>query len=347
MKIRILHLSDLHEKGPREKEPYFREQVLGQTWEKNLQEIAASGPIDLICCTGDLAHSGQADEYKRISDFLAQTAKSVNVDFKQLFLVPGNHDVARTVQADVWDKFRRAAARAEPFSLSKWMAGLDRHPPAEFMDDWRKLLLKRQAAFWNWVARDLKRPELRPAQSPHGYLGYRVTLQPSRLPFPVHIIGLDTSWLAGNDQDAGNLRLTIHQVMALTSDPKGKPLSGLRIALMHHPLFDLADRTECQRALAERVDCILRGHLHEPEISNWVDPDRMLPQFAAGCLYEGYRTAKYPNGCQIITLNLDGNGRPVDAEIHFRTWSDNGHWYDNNAIYRGSHNGRVEWNALR
>jgi hypothetical protein len=106
----------------------------------------------------------------------------------------------------------------------------------------------------------------------------------------------------------------------------GRALDGFRLALIHHPLTDLADGAHCQRLLAEqdRVDLLLRGHLHEPEPSEWADPDRRLRQVAAGCLYEGHRADQYPNACEVVEITLDAQGRPQRYELWFRGWSGRG-----------------------
>ena len=77
---------------------------------------------------------------------------------------------------------------------------------------------------------------------------------------------------------------------------RGEPLDGFRLALIHYPLTELADGTYCQRLLADRVDLLLRGHLHEPEPAEWADPDRRLRQVAAGCLYEGHGADRVLHG---------------------------------------------------
>ncbi|HID31551.1 MAG TPA: hypothetical protein EYP19_16330, partial [Desulfobacterales bacterium] len=63
--LRILHLSDLHERGPRESEPWRRRRVLGSAWEDNLDALCVAGAPDLVCFTGDIADWGRETEYER------------------------------------------------------------------------------------------------------------------------------------------------------------------------------------------------------------------------------------------------------------------------------------------
>jgi hypothetical protein len=128
----------------------------------------------------------------------------------------------------------------------------------------------------------------------------------------------------------------------LTTD-KGEPLPGFRLALVHHPLSDLADKDDCQRLFADHVDLLLRGHLHDEALDTWEDPDRTSRQLAAGCLYEGHYADEWPNACHVITATLDAQGRPLRYDVRFRSWSRRGHWHDDNSLYQGTRDGRLTW----
>ena len=207
----------------------------------------------------------------------------------------------------------------------------------------RDIVLTRQAAYRQWLAKDLQLPHLLPDAAVHPYLGFRRTLRLTELPFAIHLIGLDSAWLCGDDHDAGKLRVTEDQVMRLSTTTEGNGLDGFRLALMHHPLEDLLDGAHCRRLLAERVDLLLRGHLHEPEPSTWADPERKLRQLVAGCLYEGHSADQYPNACHVIDVTLDTAGRPQRYTLRFRGWSVRGHWFDDNSLYPETTDGRLTW----
>ncbi|MCC8999499.1 MAG: tetratricopeptide repeat protein [Candidatus Contendobacter sp.] len=340
-KLRLLHLSDLHERGSRERESWRRRRVLGNAWLRNLDELKAAGPFDLVCFTGDAADWGLAAEYAAATEFFQATLQHLGVPPERFFLAPGNHDVCRAVAADDWNTLRANLHRIADQDLSRWLAG--GATPWGFQDAQRDALLTRQTAYRDWLQNDLGRPDLLPDPTLHPYLGSRQTVRLPGFPFAVHIIGLDSAWLAGDNHDAGQLRLTEDQAMQLTGDARGDALDGFRLALIHHPLSDLADGAHCQRLLADRVDMLLRGHLHEPEPSEWADPDHRLRQVAAGCLYEGHQADQYPNACEVIEITLDAHGRPQRYELWFRGWSGRGFWFDDNSLYRGTQNGRLTW----
>jgi Calcineurin-like phosphoesterase len=343
--LRILHISDLHECGPREYSPHKgeswrRRRVLGEAWDRNLDAFLQDGPLNLVCFTGDAAYSGLPEEYEAASKFFAMLLRRLDLGYDRLFLVPGNHDIARSLNRDVWEKVRAFSPQTDPLNLARWMAG--GKPPPGFSNDWRDQILARQGAYRHWIRTSLGRPELDPQNSPHGFLGYRFTGETTDGGIPLHIIGLDSAWLCGDDSDAGRLLLTDAQVGNLTSDDHGRPLEGLRIALVHHPFSDLIDGAHCRRLLGERTDLVLRGHLHLAEVETWVDPDNKVNLLAAGCLYETEKADHYPSACQVITLNHDSLGHLGRVDLRFRSFSPRGgHWHDDDSFYKRSHEGRV------
>jgi 3',5'-cyclic AMP phosphodiesterase CpdA len=339
--LRILHLSDLHERGSREAENWRKRRVLGDKWEENLDAIRAAEPVDLVCFTGDTADWGKPEEYLAATDFFRCLMARLRLPMERLFLTPGNHDIDRDIDPEIREKLRDTFQQCDGLTLSRWLAGTGEPPPGADAD-WLDAVLARQGAYRRWL-RALGREELDPSAHAHGRVGYRISLRLPALPFPVQVIGLDTAWLAGEKYDAQKLWLTDEQIMRHAADEQGRPLPGLRLALCHHPLWDLADHERAANLLAENTDLLLRGHLHHPALKRRPGSDRELMELAAGCLYEGHSADEYPNGCQLIHLRLDSSGRPVSAEPWFRAWSPEGHWHNDDSRYANSHEGRVVW----
>lgn len=313
--------------------------MLGDAWKRNLDAFAADGPVDLLCFTGDLADWGRRSEYEAITPFLDETRARVGVPWERVFVVPGNHDIARKTEEVAWSTLRSIEPH-EYDRFSAWMAG---DKPLRGIDSgFRDAVLERQSAYRTWVRDTLKRPGLVPdATSPHPRLGYRASVTLPGRAFPVYVIGLDSAWLAGDDNDNGKLMLTDAQVGRLASSAAGDALDGLRVALVHHPLEQLADGAVCRRLLSERVDLLLRGHLHDTDPSTWKDPTRELRELAAGCLFEHDR---YSSACHVITATCDVRGRPVAYDLHLRAWSPKGsHWFADNSLNERVRDGRLRW----
>lgn len=337
--VRILHVSDLHDRGERESEAWRRRRVLGEAWEENLAEILQDGPIDLVCFTGDAADWGKPAEFAAAGRFLHALCERVNVTRDRLFVVPGNHDLDRSLGAAAWRSVREAASRADALDLARWLH--KRGLPPGFEEPWRDLLFARFEAYRQWLAGTLGRPELLAGFEAGGPHAYRVSLEIRGL--PVHVIGLDSAWLCGDDADAGTLRITDEQVMAQLSEG-GKALGGLRLVLVHHPLDELhsGDREVVRSHLANHADLVLRGHLHSPQVSSGTNGE--LRQLAAGCLYEGHRADQHPNGCQVLTLERGDDGGVAAAEVRLRSFSPRGgHWHDDGSLHREASGGRLRF----
>lgn len=329
--LRIAHLSDLH-LGKEGESAWRQRRVLGEAWQRNLEAIAQDGPIDLMCFTGDLAQSGQPAQYEQARAFIDETLALLRVPKERFFCVPGNHDVDRAVAKLAWREVREGAWEVQPAAFARWIAG--GRAPRGFDDAWREAVLSRQAAYRDWLAGTGLQALLPGA---HGPLGYRVSLDLG-LGAPLHVIGLDSAWLAGDDHDASNLRLTDEQVARLLTE-QGKPLPGWKIALVHHPLGELADGREAQRLLAEYgVSLLLHGHLHDAEVARWATPAASLHISAAGCLYEHDR---YPNALQVLDVAVAPGQLVEPQRLWVRAWSGRGHWHDDDSLYPGSVAGRL------
>ena len=350
--LRVLHLSDLHErtalawmKDDRKLKIKLglskRHRVLGSELEERLRAIVDTGRPDVLVFTGDLADWGLDEEYACAEERLGRVLQILGVGWDRVFLVPGNHDIQRKTEETTWRRMRKLAEdHKRRDALSRWLAG-DRRPQGAPTDG-LTLPAKRQSGYRALLQR-IKRPELLPDGSRgHPILGYRQTLTLQDLP-PVHIIGLDTAWLAGDDNDKGRLLLTEHQVLLNATDEHGKPLSGLRLALMHHPPGDLGD-DGAHRLLSDHVDLVLHGHQHTAEAHDASNPDRTLRTLAAGSVYEGDEEDKWVNSFHVIDVEMNAEGRPLRVVVQFYAWSTTGgHWHPHAALYKNAPNGQLVW----
>ncbi|MBK9369589.1 MAG: metallophosphoesterase, partial [Deltaproteobacteria bacterium] len=351
--LRVLHLSDLHERVDLDWLPSDRKlrirlgrakrhRVLGPALDERLDAIVKERPPDLLVFTGDLADWGLPEEYSAAERRLDEVVKRLGLTWDRVFFVPGNHDIQRTLDAPSWARLRRFAANPHHHAaLSRWLAGGRR--PQGAPKDGLDLPAKRQSAYRALLER-IKRPELLPDSSRgHPILGYRQTSALPGLP-PIHVIGLDTAWLAGDDNDKGRLLLTEHQVTENATDQDGAPLSGLRLALMHHPLGDLGDEALARRLLSDHVDIVLHGHQHAPVSQEESNPDRALRTLAAGSLYEGDEEDRWVNSFHVLDVVMNAEGRPLRYDVQFYAWSiDGGHWHEHSALYKNAPFGRLVW----
>jgi predicted phosphodiesterase len=358
--LRILHISDLHERAPFKKMTTKRERtlawdarqrglVLGPTFDEALESLAVGG-IDLVCFTGDLADWGQRAEYTKATRRIDAILKKVRVRPERFFAVPGNHDVQRNVNEQAWFGVRKWLDETHDVPrLGRWMLGVNGPPPGT-KAQWLAEVYKRTEAFWKWFESYRGATLGSRRNTP---LGYRETLLSGTLDgidVPVHIVGLDSAWLCGADKargavvlkDRGSIALTEEQVEAHTRDGE-RGLDGLRIGLVHHPLDQLADQDQVRRLLGNGgVDILLHGHQHTPLLTLSADPDSELRILAAGCLIEGDLGKNWPNGFQLVELDPVSRSGSVD----FRKWSESGKfWTKGTDIYRHAPEGFLRWSA--
>ncbi len=333
-RVVILHLSDLHSGG--RGAPWEREKILGNSWSECVARIGSETRVDLVCFTGDAAYSGNAAEYGFAGEFLRKRVLDpLGLEASRFFVVPGNHDICRDVEWDSWSRMRDVARKTDARSFSRLIesyTGGNALPEAEHL----KRLLKRRDGYRGWVA------EMCPQCDPKDRLAYHLTVMVRGI--TVHIMGLDTAWLSGDENDHEQLWLTEDQLMYASTTGDGKPLSGLRIALMHHPLAELhaGDRKRCSSKMADQIDLTLRGHLHESMAAVTREPGRESVELAAGCLFETKDGEDYRNGAQVLTVTVNDEGRPSRVDIWSLAWSyESGEWVDDNGRYRGSRHGRV------
>lgn len=348
--IRLLHLSDLHERveldwmDKKRKEKisssrWNRTRVLGKSFFETLNQLRSKN-IDIVCFTGDIADWGLKEEYERAKKRIDEILKFVNVPYHRFFLVPGNHDVRRNISKNKWKKLREYAVK-NPSGISEWLA--QRDVPFGVNDNWPTNVLKRSSNFWDWVSEDLNLKDLLPCNNKHRLLGYSYSPKIDSVPFPVRIIGLDSAWLSGDDNDIGKIMLTDNQVGILTTDEGGNAYEGFRVALLHHPLSSLLDGNKCKKILSENVDLVMHGHQHEPTAKEENEPGHYCRYLAAGSLYVEDEKDSWMNSFQLIEATLTDQGKPLQYDISFYSWSVEGHWYPCGAIYQDAPHGHLIW----
>ena len=97
--ITWLHLSDFHF---RENQDWQRNVVLSSLLRDVIDKLPEQGlSPDMVFLTGDIAQSGKAGEYQQALRFFQTLREKVgHKSFERWFMVPGNHDVDRSVVDD-------------------------------------------------------------------------------------------------------------------------------------------------------------------------------------------------------------------------------------------------------
>lgn len=96
--MRLLHLSDIHFKAPDCLQPLIDPERPYRTRLKaDLVALCAEKAVDAILVSGDIAFKGHPDEFAVAYAWLKELAAASGCPTDRIYVVPGNHDVDRSV----------------------------------------------------------------------------------------------------------------------------------------------------------------------------------------------------------------------------------------------------------
>lgn len=250
-----IHLSDLD----------FGGGSAGHEWDRTLvldeirKDLSRRGALQIptpraIFLTGDIAWSGQPEEYTAARTWLLDLASSVQLGPNNIFAVPGNHDVDLTS-----DKNKNLARLVR--DLRDGDEGIDE---ALADPDDRALLARRQQHYLSFTA-DIAPACLHAPVEPQSRLSWSHRLT-ARQSLRIRLAGLNTSLLAGRDLPKGKLWLGNEALAQAFVEP---PLADdeLVIVLSHHTLREgwLGDEQGASRWIKAQAHIHLAGHVHEAD----------------------------------------------------------------------------------
>lgn len=310
--ITWLHLSDFHLSS-------------GNKWPQNLvldamcQHIRQQRELgmtpDFILVTGDIAYSGQSEEYTLAVEFVERVELAAGVPRNRIFCVPGNHDIDRRRQQLSFIGGRHHLTG--PNEVDSLLDG---------GEDLATLLAREE----NYrFFQDTTFPDQERLLTADG-LGYvsHLSIDEVRLA----IIGLDSAWLAeGGSSDNGELLIGERQVLnaiQLASTTEDPP--HIILGMAHHPFHWLRDFD--LRSVQDRLEGTLHffhcGHLHQPHARLAAPVDHGCLTVSAGAAFE---SRQYHNAYSVVSLDLSRGVRSVEVmrydptTISFST-SERGEW---------------------
>jgi predicted phosphodiesterase len=305
--ITWLHISDLHFRVGPAFEEFNRRVVLRALWQDIRNQIDQGLDPDFIAFTGDVAYSGDVEEYTLAAKFFFDPLlETTGVSKDRIFVVPGNHDVE-------WSKI-------DP-SLARTMCNLlgDRDQTNQFLSHEHD----RGSAFYKFDAysRFVNSYFEGALSFDIGEYFYVRSIQVGGT--RIFIIGLNSAWMSAckrNDKgevlDLGNLLIGEKQLEeALDRIEDG----GLRIALLHHPLEWLQenDRFRVEKRLDSECDFILHGHWHIPRIEIRQSLAGQAVHIPVGALFSSRDSL---NGYCFARVDLE----QMQGAVYFRRYNDDG-----------------------
>jgi predicted phosphodiesterase len=248
-RIAWIHISDLHFRiGQSE----WAQNVVARDLLQDLGHRVHDWPaLRFAVISGDLAFSGDVQEYRLVGEFLDEFRNVSGLARERLFIVPGNHDVIRSVKKTCYVGARAMLTSSQ--EVDQFLGD----PPE------RESLLERQGHFRSFD-REFHRGVNRTLTPDE--LGYVASLDVDG--FPIAVAGLNSAWLCGGDDDCGHILVGERQAIDSLQILDGAQ-SNLVIGLLHHPVSWLCDFDQAPllARFVRRCDFLHRGHLHEPHVS--------------------------------------------------------------------------------
>jgi predicted MPP superfamily phosphohydrolase len=288
--LQILHVSDLHAHPRNKDDMTLRLAALFD----DLQEERVKP--DLIVFSGDLANSGEPDEYAlAFEEFLTPLMNRLQLGPESVILVPGNHDVFRgSINAYHEDGLR---------------ADLTTSRAAEnaFFNDPDALL--RLGHYRKFVS------DFYGLEKGHFYTEKR-----SLRGIEIGIGALNSAWRCSDDTDKGRLFLTEKQIVHATAQLRGCDLS---IGILHHPTTWLHE-SESETVIPDlhnEFNVLLSGHIHIPVSESTTSPNGTCIHLTTPALSDGRKEVV---GYNYYTIDI----AQKQLLAHYRKFIRNGRRFD-------------------
>ena len=249
--ITWLHLSDWHQRGKDFDGDVVREALLEDI--RNRESINPDlAKIDFLVFSGDIAFSGQAEEYQAAIKFLFDPLlAALKLGPDRVFIVPGNHDLDQKKFRSLPDELKLPFSKES--EIQHWLT----------TDKDRKYLLLPFSAYEQFAGQYTE-------QDHPAYASTRTLMINGQR---IGLLGLNSALMSersldskGAMNDFGKLIVGEPQIYGALQQIAR---TDIRIAVLHHPFDWLAefDRDRVENQLRRGCHFILHGHQHKPNIN--------------------------------------------------------------------------------
>lgn len=307
--MRLLHLSDIHFREPECLQPDT--DVYKPTRTRLLADVVGlccEKHVDAILVGGDIAFKAHPDEFATATSWLKDLADRTGCRQDRIYVVPGNHDVDRSVCQN-----SRAVANAQGAIAGASRENMEAELRAQLRDPEAGPALFKPLAAYNAFASPFA-GYVSPSKpfwisNLDDVLGGGVTLR---------LHGLTSTLISGlgnRDNEPGRLYLGPMQTVL---DPEADVLN---VVMAHHPPHWLVDHEEVDDAVNDRAPLQFFGHAHRQRCTQTPSYVR----FCAGALHPDRSERDYRPGYNLIDLEVNGGGphRVVQVRAHVRQWQRN------------------------
>lgn len=313
----FVHLSDIHFGQEKGGQVVINDDAKARLIDDAAAEVAklAGGRAAGILVTGDIAYSGQKEEYRVAAEFLDALAGAIGCKKTDVQVVPGNHDIDR----------------AEISLAVDWMLGEIKANGEAKLDAFLASDNDREALYRRFNAyRPFAEGYDCPLDGNGGLAGDRsIELAPGRV---LRFIGLNSALICAKRDDEGTLLLGARQRVLPKTD--GEEL----VVLAHHPLPWLQDSEDARRYVRARARVFISGHEHDPSVRlDAVREGCDLLMLAAGATVPPHVDDRYNYAYNILEFDWDEPSDALQVTIHPRAWSQEDKEFEDDAGRLGAH----------
>ena len=311
--IRFLQISDIHFKRlPDAKDEYA--QLKERLFEK-VEQISGAMKIDSILICGDVAFSGNKDEYEQKAKvFIEKLLEKTQCQAAQVYMVPGNHDKNRDAKYD----HTRTLLRE---SMLKSHLGQD-HFFNMYLDEndvFAKWLLPFEAyTAFAYEYRCVPDVVEKTIKGEDGKVNDRFYWEDMLEvgPYKLRLHGINSCYVSDWDDEKHDQILP----KELYHTTKNKGI--VNVSVMHHPLDFVKDKEEVEKEVDRLYPIQFYGHIHKQTIENngalKIYSGAIMPPKGEGNGEEGYEPV-----FNIIEFDEGQDAIVVVVKPYKWEWTDN------------------------
>src|ERR1700691_1075306 len=282
-----LHISDLHvdTRGIKDERIAQDQEVCWAGLVEDITEFRENagrpgkpvGSPDLMFLSGDIVQRGQqSTAFEVAHELVERLRKAAGIPRKRVFVIPGNHDIARN---------RLGSSHPKQFDFSALDTGTFRQA-VDTIWNAAKTLESIEKKFTNYHGFAEQYAPV--ALGPLGSWRTRTTING----LAVEIVGLNSVWTGGSlELDRPGMPVVGRsQRLAIDEQCTGSAKPDLTLVLQHTPTSYLhaVDSLEHASWLDDRDAIVLCGHLHQSEMAERRSVRGRHLELLGGALYPGY-----------------------------------------------------------
>lgn len=306
MEINFVQISDLHLHFNNYESEKMRKELL-----KYLSEMSKTTQFDFLVITGDITHKGSRFK-QSIKDYLDEVLASINLTRKNVYIVPGNHDLNRDeTRGLVIEGIKSNGASSDELDKSLGSTSTN------------KVLLKSFSNFFkfykDFIGEDYPKKEIHFIKGSDKY----------------NIVHINTCLVAYKSNEEGSL-LVGKQKLLKCLDELDNTSNKINIAIGHHTLGCMfpVDKNAIQTNFEDYcIDMYLSGHVHQPGYHIEANGNTSILNVVSGAgLLDSYANGGF------VTANITLDTGTINVRYH--SWNRDSHyWTINNNVGRKASTG--------